>query len=137
MSEYISYATKKINGALETGRLPHKIIAVEVEAGSGEFTKGTIMAQKTSNGKIIEYKKSGSDGEDKPRFILAADTLDLAHDKYTSVYDMGDFNINHVKFPSDFEDADKQKAKIELVPHKIYLSEVEEIDPNELNKRLF
>ncbi len=95
---------------------------VEVDTGSGTAVAGTVLAVKTSNGKVTLYKKTGSDGENVARYILATDVLDFAEDKNTMVYDMGTFVMDGLIFPADItSDADKTKMKKDLEQHKIYL----------------
>lgn len=109
--------------ALFTGRLPAKQIVVEVTTGTGEFFRGTIMAVDDTTGKIKEYNPDGSGGEEKARYILASETLDLATDQYASVFDFGDFYYGGVIFPTGMDETKTQKAIKELEKHKIYITE--------------
>lgn len=109
--------------ALFTGRMPAKAIVVEVETGTGILTRGTIVAADDGTGKIKEFKPTGSGGEEKARYILASETLDLANDKYASVYDCGDFYYGGIIFPTEMDKAKTEKAIKELESHKIYITE--------------
>lgn len=112
----------RLPNPLITGRLPYAKVTIEVaESQEGILKLGTIVAIDDSSKKLKILKPEGSGGEEKARYILANETLDLQNDKFAAVYDFGSFYYGGLIFPEGVDKSKCTKILQELESHKIYV----------------